>query len=145
MLVVAFRATLEEVVEANVILHVHDISHEDAQAQAEDVESVLFFFASRRRHTICYRDGSSDVCSSDLMIPLGTDALSPAPQHDIYSIEDLRQLIYALKEATNYEKPISVKIAAVHNAAAIASGIVRAGADIVAIDGVRGSTGAAPK
>jgi glutamate synthase domain-containing protein 2 len=79
------------------------------------------------------------------MIPVGTDALSPAPQHDIYSIEDLRQLIYALKEATNYEKPISVKIAAVHNVAAIASGIVRAGADIVAIDGVRGSTGAAPK
>jgi glutamate synthase domain-containing protein 2 len=79
------------------------------------------------------------------MIPVGTDALSPAPQHDIYSIEDLRQLIYALKEATNYEKPISVKIAAVHNVAAIASGIVRAGADIVAIDGVRGSTGSAPK
>jgi glutamate synthase domain-containing protein 2 len=79
------------------------------------------------------------------MIPTGTDALSPAPQHDIYSIEDLRQLIYALKEATNYSKPISVKIAAVHNAAAIASGMVRAGADIVALDGVRGSTGAAPK
>ncbi|MGF3521499.1 MAG: glutamate synthase-related protein [Candidatus Bathyarchaeia archaeon] len=79
------------------------------------------------------------------MIPVGTDALSPAPQHDIYSIEDLRQLIYALKEATNYTKPISVKIAAVHNVAAIASGIVRAGADIIAIDGVRGSTGAAPK
>ncbi len=79
------------------------------------------------------------------MIPQGTDALSPAPQHDIYSIEDLRQLVYALKEATNYTRPISVKIAAVHNAPAIASGIVRAGADIVAIDGVRGSTGAAPK
>ena len=79
------------------------------------------------------------------MIPVGTDALSPAPQHDIYSIEDLRQLIYALKEATNYSKPISVKIAAVHNVAAIASGMVRAGADIVAIDGVRGATGAAPK
>ena len=79
------------------------------------------------------------------MIPTGTDALSPAPQHDIYSIEDLRQLIYALKEATNYSKPISVKIAAVHNVAAIASGMVRAGADIVALDGVRGSTGAAPK
>jgi glutamate synthase domain-containing protein 2 len=79
------------------------------------------------------------------MIPAGTDALSPAPQHDIYSIEDLRQLIYALKEATNYSKPVSVKIAAVHNVAAIASGMVRAGADIVALDGVRGSTGAAPK
>ena len=79
------------------------------------------------------------------MIPTGTDALSPAPQHDIYSIEDLRQLIFALKEATNYSKPVSVKIAAVHNVAAIASGMVRAGADIIAIDGIRGATGAAPK
>jgi len=77
------------------------------------------------------------------MIPVGTDALSPAPQHDIYSIEDLRQLIYAIKEATNY-KPVSVKIAAVHDVAAIASGIVRAGADIVYLDGFRGGTGAAP-
>ena len=87
---------------------------------------------------------SSEV-SLTRMIPVGSDALSPAPQHDIYSIEDLTQLIYALKERTNYSKPISVKIAAVHNAAAIASGIVRAGADIVVLDGLRGSTGAAPK
>lgn len=79
------------------------------------------------------------------MIPQGTDAISPAPQHDIYSIEDLAQLIFALKEATNYTKPISVKIAAVHNSAAIASGMVRAGADIIVIDGMRGATGAAPK
>lgn len=78
------------------------------------------------------------------MIPEGTDALSPAPHHDIYSIEDLRQLIYALKEATNYEKPVGVKIAAVHNVAAIASGIARAGADFISIDGYRGGTGAAP-
>ncbi|WP_456325658.1 glutamate synthase-related protein [Desulfonauticus submarinus] len=78
------------------------------------------------------------------MIPVGSDALSPAPHHDIYSIEDLRQLIYALKEATEYKLPVSVKIAAVHNAAAIASGIVRAGADIVAVDGFKGGTGAAP-
>jgi len=83
--------------------------------------------------------------SQTRMIPEGTDALSPAPQHDIYSIEDLSMLIYALKEATNYEKPISVKISAVHNAAAIASGMVRAGADIIALDGLRGGTGAAPK
>ncbi len=82
--------------------------------------------------------------SQTRMIPEGTDALSPAPHHDIYSIEDLRQLIYALKEATYYTKPVSVKIAAVHNVAPIASGIVRAGADIVAIDGLRGGTGAAP-
>jgi glutamate synthase domain-containing protein 2 len=79
------------------------------------------------------------------MIPRGTDALSPAPQHDIYSIEDLAQLVYALKEATNYTKPVSVKIAAVHNSAAIASGMVRAGADIIVLDGLRGATGAAPK
>jgi glutamate synthase domain-containing protein 2 len=87
---------------------------------------------------------SSEV-SLTRMIPQGTDALSPAPQHDIYSIEDLAQLIYALKEATNYTKPISVKIAAVHNSAAIASGMVRGGADIIVLDGLRGATGAAPK
>jgi len=86
----------------------------------------------------------SQEVSRTRMIPLGTDALSPAPQHDIYSIEDLRQLIYALKEATDYQKPVSVKIATVHNVAAIASGIVRAGADIVYLDGFRGGTGAAP-
>jgi glutamate synthase domain-containing protein 2 len=79
------------------------------------------------------------------MIPRGTDALSPAPHHDIYSIEDLAQLVYALKEATNYTKPVGVKIAAVHNSAAIASGMVRAGADIIVLDGLRGATGAAPK
>jgi glutamate synthase domain-containing protein 2 len=83
----------------------------------------------------------SEEISKTRMIPMGTDALSPAPQHDIYSIEDLRQLIYALKEATNYTKPVFVKIAAVHNSAAIASGIVRAGADAVVLDGVRGGTG----
>lgn len=78
------------------------------------------------------------------MIPEGSDAISPAPHHDIYSIEDLRQLVYSLKEATVYKKPIIVKIAAVHNVAAIASGIARSGADIIAIDGFRGGTGAAP-
>ncbi|MBN1889401.1 MAG: alpha-hydroxy-acid oxidizing protein [Thermoflexales bacterium] len=82
--------------------------------------------------------------SATRMIPEGTDALSPAPHHDIYSIEDLRQLIYALKEATHYDKPVGVKIAAVHNVAPIASGIARAGADYIAIDGLRGGTGAAP-
>ncbi len=85
-----------------------------------------------------------DEISKTRMIPAGTDALSPAPHHDIYSIEDLSQLIYAIKEATDYTKPVGVKISAVHNVAAIASGIVRAGADIVTIDGFRGGTGAAP-
>ena len=78
------------------------------------------------------------------MIPEGSDAISPAPHHDIYSIEDLRQLVYSLKEATQYKKPVIVKVAAVHNIAAIASGIARSGADIIAIDGFRGGTGAAP-
>ena len=82
--------------------------------------------------------------SKTRMVTEGTDAISPAPHHDIYSIEDLRQLVYSLKEATNYEKPVIVKIAAVHNVAAIASGIARSGADIIAIDGFRGGTGAAP-
>ena len=78
------------------------------------------------------------------MIPEGSDAISPAPHHDIYSIEDLRQLVYSLKAATEHKKPIIVKVAAVHNIAAIASGIARSGADIIAIDGFRGGTGAAP-
>ena len=78
------------------------------------------------------------------MIPEGSDAISPAPHHDIYSIEDLRQLVVSLKEVTNYQKPVIVKIAAVHNVAVIASGIARSGADIIAIDGFRGGTGAAP-
>ena len=52
--------------------------------------------------------------------------------------------MYSLKEATEYQKPIIVKVAAVHNIAAIASGIARSGADIIAIDGFRGGTGAAP-
>ncbi len=82
--------------------------------------------------------------SKTRMIPEGSDAISPAPHHDIYSIEDLRQLVYSLKEASKYTKPKIIKVAAVHNIAAIASGIARSGADIIAIDGFRGGTGAAP-
>ena len=82
--------------------------------------------------------------SKTRMIPEGTDAISPAPHHDIYTIEDPRPLVFSLKEATHCEKPVIVKIAAVHNVAAIASGIARSGADIIAIDGFRGGTGAAP-
>lgn len=87
----------------------------------------------------------SEEISQTRMIPQGSDAISPAPHHDIYSIEDLSQLIHSLKEATHYEKPVAVKIAAVHNSAAIASGIARAGADVVVIDGFRGGTGATPQ
>ncbi len=82
--------------------------------------------------------------SKTRMVPEGSDAISPAPHHDIYSIEDLKQLVDSLKEVTEYKKPIIVKVAAVHNIAAIASGIARSGADIIVIDGYRGGTGAAP-
>ena len=79
------------------------------------------------------------------MIPEGSDAISPAPHHDIYSIEDLAQLVRSLKEATRWKKPVFVKIAAVHNVAAIAAGIATSDADAVVIDGFKGGTGAAPK
>ncbi len=79
------------------------------------------------------------------MIPEGSDAISPAPHHDIYSIEDLKQLVRSLKEATEWNKPVFVKIAAVHNSAAIAAGIARSSADAIVIDGFRGGTGAAPR
>ncbi|MFX1295172.1 MAG: glutamate synthase-related protein [Promethearchaeota archaeon] len=87
----------------------------------------------------------SKMISETRMIPQGSDALSPYPHHDIYSIEDLAQLIGALKETTEYQVPVGVKIAAVHNVAPISSGIARAGADFITIDGFRGGTGAAPR
>ncbi|MFQ5762173.1 MAG: FMN-binding glutamate synthase family protein, partial [Candidatus Bathyarchaeia archaeon] len=76
-------------------------------------------------------------------IPPGKDAISPAPHHDIYSIEDLGQRIWALKEATR--KPIFVKVGATNYIPYIASGVARMGADGVIIDGCGAGTGAAPK
>ncbi|MFX1406959.1 MAG: glutamate synthase-related protein [Promethearchaeota archaeon] len=87
----------------------------------------------------------SSLISQTRMIPKGSDALSPYPHHDIYSIEDLAQLIAALKESTRYSVPVGVKIAAVHNSAPIAVGVVRSGADFLTLDGFRGGTGAAPR
>jgi glutamate synthase (ferredoxin) len=72
----------------------------------------------------------------------GTDLISPPPHHDIYSIEDLAQLIYDVKSL----KPsldVSVKLVAVHNIGTIAVGVAKAGADIIEIDGISGGTGAA--
>ncbi len=79
------------------------------------------------------------------MVPPGVDAISPAPHHDIYSIEDLSQLVYSLKEATGGRKPVMVKVAAVHNIAAIASGIARSGADIIEIDGFAAARAPRPR
>ena len=75
-------------------------------------------------------------------IPAGSDAISPAPHHDIYSIEDLGQRIEALREATG--KPIYVKVAATNYTPYIVSGIARMGADGVIIDGHGAGTGATP-
>ena len=75
-------------------------------------------------------------------IPVGKDAISPAPHHDIYSIEDLGQRILALKEAT--KKPVFVKVGATNYIPYIASGIARMGASGIIIDGAGAGTGAAP-
>ncbi len=75
-------------------------------------------------------------------IPVGRDAISPAPHHDIYSIEDLGQRIIALKEAT--KKPIFVKVGATNYIPYIASGVARMGASGIIIDGAGAGTGAAP-
>ncbi|MGC9105473.1 MAG: glutamate synthase-related protein [Thermoprotei archaeon] len=75
-------------------------------------------------------------------IPVGIDAISPAPHHDIYSIEDLGQRIEALKEATG--KPVFVKVAATNYVPYVVSGVARMGADGVIIDGHGAGTGATP-
>jgi glutamate synthase (ferredoxin) len=72
----------------------------------------------------------------------GTDLISPPPHHDIYSIEDLAQLIYDLK-AVKPGVPVSVKLVAVENVGTIAVGVAKAGADVIEIDGIDGGTGAA--
>ena len=72
----------------------------------------------------------------------GTDLISPPPHHDIYSIEDLAQLIYDLK-AVKPGTPVSVKLVAVENVGTIAVGVAKAGADVIEIDGIGGGTGAA--
>lgn len=76
--------------------------------------------------------------------PRGIDLLSPSNNHDIYSIEDLAQVIAELKTANPHAK-ISVKIPAVPNIGPIATGIAKAHADIIAISGYDGGTGAARK
>ena len=75
-------------------------------------------------------------------IPIGKDAVSPATHHDIYSIEDLGQRIWALKEATG--KPVFVKIGCTNYVSYIASGVASMGADGIIIDGSGAGTGAAP-
>ncbi len=72
----------------------------------------------------------------------GVALISPPPHHDIYSIEDLAQLVYDLKQV-NPRAKISVKIPAVTDIGTIAVGIAKAGADVIDVSGFEGGTGAA--
>ena len=74
----------------------------------------------------------------------GVSLISPPPHHDIYSIEDLAQLIYDLKNA-NRDARIAVKLASEAGVGTIASGVAKAGAQVVLISGFDGGTGAAPR
>src|SRR4030095_2142625 len=73
----------------------------------------------------------------------GVGLISPPPHHDIYSIEDLAQLIYDLKNA-NSQARISVKLVSVAGVGTSAAGVTRAHADVLCISGHDGGTGAAP-
>ncbi|MCD7787990.1 MAG: glutamate synthase large subunit [Firmicutes bacterium] len=74
----------------------------------------------------------------------GVALISPPPHHDIYSIEDLAQLIYDLKNS-NRDARISVKLVSEAGVGTIAAGVAKAGAQVVLISGFDGGTGAAPK
>lgn len=74
----------------------------------------------------------------------GVSLISPPPHHDIYSIEDLAQLIYDLKNA-NRDARISVKLVSEAGVGTIAAGVAKAGAGCVLISGYDGGSGAAPK
>ncbi len=74
----------------------------------------------------------------------GVGLISPPPHHDIYSIEDLAQLIYDLKNA-NDKARISVKLVSEAGVGTVAAGVAKAGAQVILISGYDGGTGAAPR
>ena len=74
----------------------------------------------------------------------GVGLISPPPHHDIYSIEDLAQLIYDLKNS-NKDARISVKLVSEAGVGTVAAGVAKAGAQVILISGYDGGTGAAPK
>jgi glutamate synthase (NADPH/NADH) large chain len=86
----------------------------------------------------------TDLIAQTRHTPKGIDLISPSNNHDIYSIEDLAQVIEELKTANPHAK-VSVKIPAVPFIGPIATGIAKAHADIIAISGYDGGTGAARK
>jgi glutamate synthase (ferredoxin) len=73
----------------------------------------------------------------------GVALISPPPHHDIYSIEDLAQLIYDLKQI-NPRAAVSVKLVSEAGVGTVAAGVVKAGADVVLVSGHAGGTGASP-
>ena len=73
----------------------------------------------------------------------GITLISPPPHHDIYSIEDLAQLIYDLK-TFNPDNPVNVKLVSEPGVGVIAVGVAKAGADVITIAGSDGGTGASP-
>ncbi len=73
----------------------------------------------------------------------GITLISPPPHHDIYSIEDLAQLIFDLKNV-NPDAKVSVKLVSESGVGTIAAGVTKAGADLIAISGFEGGTGASP-
>ncbi|HEX7340823.1 MAG TPA: glutamate synthase large subunit [Rhodanobacteraceae bacterium] len=73
----------------------------------------------------------------------GTELISPPPHHDIYSIEDLAQLIHDLREV-NPQALVSVKLVSHAGVGTVAAGVVKAGADLITISGHDGGTGASP-
>ncbi len=74
----------------------------------------------------------------------GVGLISPPPHHDIYSIEDLAQLIYDLKNS-NKDARISVKLVSEAGVGTIAAGVAKAGAEVILVSGYDGGTGAAPR
>ncbi|MCH5339684.1 MAG: glutamate synthase large subunit, partial [Acetatifactor sp.] len=74
----------------------------------------------------------------------GVSLISPPPHHDIYSIEDLAQLIYDLKNA-NTDARISVKLVSEAGVGTVAAGVAKAGAQVILVSGYDGGTGAAPR
>ncbi len=74
----------------------------------------------------------------------GVSLISPPPHHDIYSIEDLAELIYDLKNANKYAD-ISVKLVSEAGVGTVAAGVAKAGAQVILISGYDGGTGAAPE
>ncbi len=74
----------------------------------------------------------------------GVSLISPPPHHDIYSIEDLAQLIYDLKNA-NRQARISVKLVSEAGVGTVAAGVAKAGAQVILVSGYDGGTGAAPR